>query len=99
MTLGWPELTELDAYRITEIPRRPDAGDTEAPRDQSSDPGRTQRLAALIAAYHVGAHAKSSGRPAGVAGLVPGCFDVARVGPPRYLGDAIRRELGQPGPA
>ena len=70
MTLGWPELTGLDAYRVTEIPRRPDPGDIEAPRDQSSDPGRTQRLAALIAAYHVGAHAKSSGRPALAIGWV-----------------------------
>ncbi len=62
VTLGRPELTELDAYRITEIPRRPDPGDTEAPRDQPSDPGRTQRLAALIAAYHVGVGAKGNGR-------------------------------------
>jgi uncharacterized protein len=62
VTSSWPELTELDAYQITEIPRRPDPGDTEAPRDQPSDPDRTQRLAALIAAYHVGAGAKGNGR-------------------------------------
>jgi len=67
VTSGWPELV---AYRITEIPRRPDAGDTEAPRDQSSDPGRTQRLAALIAAYHVGADARSNGHPALAVGWV-----------------------------
>jgi uncharacterized protein len=70
VTLGWRELTELDAYRITEIPRRPDAGDTEAPPDQSGDPGRTQRLAALIAAYHVGAGTKSNSRPALAIGWV-----------------------------
>jgi uncharacterized protein len=70
VTSGWPELTELVAYRITEIPRRPDPGDIEAPRDQSSDPGRTQRLAALIAAYHVGADAKSNGHPALAIGWV-----------------------------
>jgi uncharacterized protein len=61
VTSSWPELTELDAYQITEIPRRPDSADTEAPRDQPSDPDRTQRLAALIAAYHVGVGAKGNG--------------------------------------
>ena len=61
MTLGWPGLTELDAYRITELPRRPDAGETEAPRDQPGDPGRMQRLAALIAAYHAGARGNGQG--------------------------------------
>jgi uncharacterized protein len=64
VTLCWPELTELDAYRITEIPRRPDAGETEASRDQPGDPGRTQRLAALIAAYHAGVGAKGNGQGA-----------------------------------
>ncbi|HEY6311591.1 MAG TPA: ATP-binding protein [Streptosporangiaceae bacterium] len=61
MTLAWQELDGLDAYRITEIPRRPEAGETQAPRDQQADPGRTQRLAALIAAYHAGAGSKSDG--------------------------------------
>ncbi len=61
MTLGWPELTALDAYRITEIPRRPGPGETGAPSGQPSDPGRTQRLAALIAAYHAGVAAKGNG--------------------------------------
>ena len=70
MTLGWPELTELDAYRITEIPRRPETGSAEAPRDQPSDPGRTQRLAALIAAYHVGVGAKGNGQGALAVGWV-----------------------------
>jgi hypothetical protein len=57
VTLGWPELTALDAYRITEIPRRPGAGETGAHAGLPNDPGRTQRLAALIAAYHAGAGA------------------------------------------
>jgi len=70
VTLGWRELTELDAYRITEIPRRPDPGDAEAPRDQAADPGRTQRLAALIAAYHAGVGAASNGRRALALGWV-----------------------------
>ena len=68
--LGWPELTELDAYRITEIPRRPETGDAETSRDQPSDPGRTQRLAALIAAYHAGVGAKGNGQGAVAIGWV-----------------------------
>jgi DNA helicase HerA-like ATPase len=54
VTLGWPELTALDAYRITEIPRRPGPGETGASAGLPNDPGRMQRLAALIAAYHAG---------------------------------------------
>ena len=61
MTSAWQELDGLDAYRITEIPRRPEAGEAQAPRDQQADPGRTQRLAALIAAYHAGPGSKSDG--------------------------------------
>ena len=81
MTFGWPELTELDAYRITEIPRRLDAGDAGAHRDQPGDPGRTQRLAALIAAYHVGVGAKSDGHPA----LALGWVRHRAGGPVRFL--------------
>jgi uncharacterized protein len=57
MSEGAPrqQLSELDGYRITEIPRRPDAGEAEASREQPHDPGRTQRLAALVAAYHAAA--------------------------------------------
>jgi DNA helicase HerA-like ATPase len=61
VTFAWQELDGLDAYRITEIPRRPEAGDTETPQRQPDDPGRTQRLAALIAAYHAGAGTKTDG--------------------------------------
>ena len=53
--LAWGGLSELDAYRITEIPRRPDGGTEQRPADQPDDPGRTQRIAALVAAYHAGA--------------------------------------------
>ncbi|HEX5293523.1 MAG TPA: helicase HerA-like domain-containing protein, partial [Streptosporangiaceae bacterium] len=49
--LAWDALGGLDAYRITEIPRRPEPG--PAPTSaESDDPGRIQRLAALVAAYH-----------------------------------------------
>ena len=64
MTLAWDALNELDAYRITEIPRRSDADVTQPGQDQRNDAGRTQRLAALIAAYHVGADAKGNGSAA-----------------------------------
>ena len=59
MTLAWDRLLELDAYRVTEIPRRPDAGTSEAPQERPSDTGRTQRFAALVAAYHAGAETKN----------------------------------------
>ena len=59
--LAWPELDGLDAYRITEIPRRPDTEQTAAPPDRPGDAGRTQRLAALVAAYHAGAGVQGSG--------------------------------------
>jgi uncharacterized protein len=50
----WRQLCALDAYRITEIPRRADAGTTDRPAAAERDPARAQRLAALVAAYHVG---------------------------------------------
>ncbi len=50
MTLAWEALNELDAYRVTEIPRRSDADAAQPAQDQPNDPGRTQRLAAQIAA-------------------------------------------------
>jgi uncharacterized protein len=54
-------LDRLTAYRITEIPRRPDAEPAQAPGRQRDDPGRTQRAAALAAAYHAGAGAGDHG--------------------------------------
>jgi uncharacterized protein len=60
VTLAWQEFSELDGYRVTEIPRRPDAGEAEASREQPHDPGRTQRLAALVAAYHAGTGARGA---------------------------------------
>jgi hypothetical protein len=49
----WRDLCGLDAYRISEIPRRPDSAATGGPR-MERDPGRAQRIAALVAAYHAG---------------------------------------------
>jgi len=73
--LAWDALNELDAYRITEIPRRPEAGPAppspgQAAPAMAADPGRTQRLAALIAAYHAGADAKGDGSGAIALGWV-----------------------------
>src|ERR1700689_1566116 len=59
VTLAWDGLRELDAYRVTEIPRRPDAGTSEAPQERPNDSGRTQRFAALVAAYHAGAETEN----------------------------------------
>ena len=42
------------AYRITEIPRRPDPSQEGPARPDGGDPGRPQRAAALVAAYHAG---------------------------------------------
>jgi DNA helicase HerA-like ATPase len=53
--LAWDGLTALDAYQVTEIPRRPDTGPAHAAAEPPNDPGRTQRVAALVAAYHCGA--------------------------------------------
>ena len=67
--LAWDALGGLDAYRITEIPRRPEPGPAPAQAD-SDDPGRIQRLAALVAAYHAGAEAKGNGSGAVAIGWV-----------------------------
>src|ERR1700728_477142 len=42
------------AYRITEIPRRPEPSQPGPARPDGGDPGRPQRAAALVAAYHAG---------------------------------------------
>ena len=49
MASAWRRLCGLQAYQITEIPRRDEDG---AGRER--DPGRAQRMAALVAAYHAG---------------------------------------------
>jgi DNA helicase HerA-like ATPase len=70
VTLAWDALNELEAYRIIEIPRRSEADATRPSRDEPIDPGRTQRLAALIAAYHAGAETKSNGSGAVAIGWI-----------------------------
>ena len=58
---AWDSLSELDAYRVTEIPRRAETGEARPSPGEPDDAGRTQRLAALIAAYHAGAQANGDG--------------------------------------
>jgi DNA helicase HerA-like ATPase len=52
---GWSWPAGLDAYRITEIPRRDDGDSGSGRWSAGADPGRPQRAAALTAAYHTGA--------------------------------------------
>ncbi len=68
VTLAWPALNELSAYRITDIPR-PDDGEPDAAA-RLADPGRAQRQAALVAAYHAGLVAASAAAGALAVGWV-----------------------------
>src|SRR5580704_16118316 len=68
MRLAWEILNGLDAYRVTQIPRRPEPA---RPRQQPADPGQAQRVAALAAAYHAGADGRAAGAVA-IGWLRPG---------------------------
>ncbi len=70
VTLAWSALNELGAYRITEIPRRAGSGTRRYRPDEPGDTARTQRVAALTAAYHAGAEAKGNGAGALAVGWV-----------------------------
>jgi DNA helicase HerA-like ATPase len=77
------------AYRITEIPRRPEPSQAGPARTDGGDPGRPQRAAALIAAYHAGI---ALGGDAGKAGTVAFGWVRAAAGGPVHLiaaGDAL----------
>ena len=58
---AWQTIRELDAYWISEIPRQPEAAADRPAADAPGDTGRTQRLAALVAAYHGGSDGTGSG--------------------------------------
>src|SRR6266704_5485837 len=52
---AWQVLRDLEAWQITQIPRRPPARpDAAAGRDQAGA-GMAQRLQALVSAFHYGA--------------------------------------------
>src|SRR5580704_6476075 len=48
-------LRGLQAWQITEFPRRPHARQNSAPDKDRADLGTTQRLQALVSAFHYGA--------------------------------------------
>ena len=75
----------LDAYRITEIPRRRDTSAQESGNGDETDPGRPQRVAALMAAYHAGVAGPREG------GVAFGWVRTATGGPVHVLaaGDAL----------
>ncbi|HEY1820356.1 MAG TPA: ATP-binding protein [Trebonia sp.] len=75
----------LDAYLVKEIPRREDASGQAGPARSASDPGRAQRLSALVAAYHCGI-AAGGARP-----VAFGWVRTAAGGPVRVIaaGDAL----------
>ncbi|HEX4288833.1 MAG TPA: ATP-binding protein [Trebonia sp.] len=79
------------AYRITEIPRRPDPAQAGPARPDGGDQGRPQRAAALVAAYHAGI-----AKPAGTVAF--GWVRAAAGGPVLMIaaGDAL---VGSVGPA
>ena len=52
---AWQVLRGLQAWQITEFPRRPHARQNSAPDQDRADLGATQRLQALVSAFHYGA--------------------------------------------
>jgi len=52
---AWQVLRDLDAWQITQIPRRPHGRQDSAAGQEAADLGATQRLQALVSAFHYGA--------------------------------------------
>ena len=52
---AWQVLRDLEAWQITQIPRRPHARQDSAAGQDQADLGATQRLQALVSAFHYGA--------------------------------------------
>ena len=52
---AWQVLHGLEAWQITEFPRRPHARQNSAPDQDRADLGATQRRQALVSAFHYGA--------------------------------------------
>ena len=89
---AWQRLSDLDACRVTRIPRRTQDGAADPARPADRDTGRPQRAAALASAYHAGISRPTDGSPVAV-----GWVRVASGGPLDVLlaGSALR---GSPGP-
>jgi hypothetical protein len=92
VTPVWQHLCGLCAYRITEIPRRTDGG------EPGGDPGRTQRTAALVSAYHASPPAAAPSMDGGSQpGLVAvGWMRLAGGGPVQVVaaGEAVAGSMG-----
>ena len=58
---AWQRLSDLGAFRVTQIPRRP--GEAVPEVRAGSDSGRPQRVAALASAYHAGISRHADGGP------------------------------------
>ena len=52
---AWQVLRDLQAWQITQIPRRPHARQDSAAGQDQVDRGTSQRLQALVSAFHYGA--------------------------------------------
>ena len=89
---AWQRLSDLDACRVTRIPRRPPDADGTGPADR--DHGRPQRAAALASAYHAGISQQADAGP-----IAAGWVRVASGGPVDVLlaGSALRGSP-RPGP-
>jgi uncharacterized protein len=91
---AWQRLSDLDACRVTRIPRRPQDATADPARPADRDTGRPQRAAALASAYHAGISRPTDGGPVAV-----GWVRVAFGGPVDVLlaGSALRGSP-RPGP-
>lgn len=52
---AWQVLRDLEAWQVTQIPRRPHARQDSAVGQDQADLGVAQRLQALVSAFHYGA--------------------------------------------
>ena len=84
---AWQRLSDLDACRVTQIPRRPQDAAADPARPADRDTGRPQRAAALASAYHAGISRQADAGPVAV-----GWVRVASGGPVDVLlaGSALR---------
>src|SRR5580704_11256767 len=82
-------LRGLQAWQITELPRRPYARQNSAPDQDRADLGATQRLQALVSAFHYGAPVafgwlrEQAGGPVRVLAAGPALAGAARAGAAR----------------
>ena len=90
---AWQRLSDLDACRVTQIPRRPPEAAPDGRPGSDRDPGRPQRVAALSSAYHAGISRQTDAGP-----IALGWVRVAAGGPVDVLlaGSALRGSARPP---